>query len=146
MVFGRRNSSAARDNLWISAPRKARHPDSPSGTSSRNRWHLKPRLANLAAHDEFEKIPALLAQLQHGVIAEVSLGARHSADRRHDEHHSAGPLTFNRIWPFSFRLDWSNLAASADVRFLTNTGAALSIVGIVLLASAVFDPTPTVSG
>jgi putative copper resistance protein D len=106
------------------------------GLASRNRWQLKPQLANLAAHNEFEKIPALLAQLQHGVIAEVSLGAvillivgmmSITPPARHVQPD----------WPFSFRLDWSNLAASADVRFLTNTGAALSIVGIVLLASAV---------
>ena len=106
------------------------------GLASRNRWHLKPRLANLAAHSEFEKIPVLLAQLQRGVIAEVSLGAvillivgmmGITPPARHVQP----------VWPFSFRLDWSNLAASADVRFLTYTGAALSIVGIVLLASAV---------
>ena len=107
------------------------------GLASRNRWHLKPRLANLAAHGEFEKIPALLAHLQHGVIAEVSLGAvillivgmmSITPPARHVQP----------VWPFSFRLDWSNLAASADIRFLTYTGATLSIVGIVLLASAVF--------
>ena len=106
------------------------------GLASRNRWHLKPRLANLAAHNEFEKIPVLLTQLQRGVIAEVSLGAvillivgmmGITPPARHVQPD----------WPFSFRLDWSNLAASADVRFLTHTGAALSIVGIVLLASAV---------
>jgi putative copper export protein/mono/diheme cytochrome c family protein/peroxiredoxin len=106
------------------------------GLASRNRWHLKPRLANLAAQNEFEKIPGLLAQLQHGVIAEVSFGAvillivgmmSITPPARHVQPD----------WPFSFRLDWSNLAASADVRFLTKTGAALSIVGIVLLASAV---------
>ena len=107
------------------------------GLASRNRWHLKPRLANLAAHSEFEKIPALLAHLQRGVIAEVSLGAvillivgmmSITPPARHVQP----------VWPLSFRLDWSNLAASADIRFLTYTGAALSIVGIVLLASAVF--------
>jgi copper resistance protein D len=107
------------------------------GLASRNRWHLKPRLANLAAHSEFEKIPALLARLQRGVIAEVSLGAvillivgmmGLTPPARHVQP----------VWPLSFRLDWNNLAASADVRFLTNTGGALSIVGIVLLASAVF--------
>jgi putative copper export protein/mono/diheme cytochrome c family protein/peroxiredoxin len=107
------------------------------GLASRNRWRLKPRLANLAAHSEFEKIPVLLTQLQRGVIAEVSLGAvillivgmmGITPPARHVQP----------VWPFSFRLDWSNLAASADVRFLTNTGATLSIVGIVLLASAVF--------
>ena len=107
------------------------------GLASRNRWHLKPRLANLAAHSEFEKIPALLARLQRGVIAEVSLGAvillivgmmGITPPARHVQP----------VWPLSFRLDWNNLAASADVRFLTNTGGALSIVGIVLLASAVF--------
>jgi putative copper resistance protein D len=106
------------------------------GLASRNRWRLKPRLANLAAHNEFEKIPALLAQLQRGVIAEVSLGAAIllivgmmgiTPPARHVQPD----------WPFSFRLDWSNLPASADVRFLTNTGGALSIVGIVLLASGV---------
>ena len=106
------------------------------GLASRNRWHLKSQLANLTAHNEFEKIPALLAQLQHGVIAEVSLGAvillivgmmSITPPARHVQPD----------WPFSFRLDWSNLAASADVRFLTNMGGALSIVGIVLLASAV---------
>ena len=107
------------------------------GMASRNRWHLKPRLDNLAAHSEFEKIPVLLAHLQRGVIAEVSLGAvillivgmmSITPPARHVQPD----------WPFSFRLDWSNLAASADIRFLTYTGATLSIVGIVLLASAVF--------
>ena len=34
VVFGRRNSTAARDGLWISAPRKARHPDSLNGIGS----------------------------------------------------------------------------------------------------------------
>ena len=112
------------------------------GLASRNRWRLKPRLADLAAHNEFEKIPALLAQLQRGVIAEVSLGAvillivgmmGITPPARHVQPD----------WPFSFRLDWSNLAASADVRFLTNTGGALCIVGIVLLACAVFNaPLP----
>ena len=106
------------------------------GLASRNRWRLKPRLANLAAHSEFEKIPPLLAQLQRGVFAEVSLGAvillivgmmGITPPARHVQP----------VWPFSFRLDWNNLAASANVRLLTNTGAALSIVGIVLLVFAV---------
>src|SRR5512132_3818612 len=79
------------------------------GLASRNRWHLKPRLASLAAHNEFEKIPVLLAQLQHGIIAEVSLGAvillivgmmSITPPARHVQPD----------WPFSFRLDWSSLA------------------------------------
>ena len=106
------------------------------GLAGRNRWRLKPRLANLAAHHEFEKIPRLLAQLQCAVIAEVSLGAvilvivgvmGITPPARHVQP----------VWPLSFRLDWNNPAASADVRLLANTGAALSIVGIVLLVSAV---------
>jgi len=106
------------------------------GLASRNRWRLKPRLGNLAAHNEFEKIPEPLAQLQRGVITEASLGAAillivgMMGITPPARHVQPG-------WPFSFRLDWSNLAASADVRFLTNTGGALSIVGIVLLACAV---------
>jgi putative copper export protein/mono/diheme cytochrome c family protein/peroxiredoxin len=106
------------------------------GLASRNRWHLKPRLANLAAHNEFEKIPALLAQLQRGVIAEVSLGAAIllivgmmgiTPPARHVQPD----------WPFSFRLDWNNLALSPDARFSLNTGGVLAIVGIVLLVFAV---------
>jgi copper resistance protein D len=107
------------------------------GLASRNRWRLKPRLSALASHNDFEKIPPLLAQLRRGVIAEVSIGAAIllivsvmgiTPPARHVQPD----------WPFSFRLDWSNLAASADVRFLANTGGALSIVGIVLLACGFF--------
>src|SRR5262245_44363346 len=103
------------------------------GFASRNRWRLKPRLSALASDNEFEKFPALLAQLRRGVIAEVTLGVAIlvivgimgiTPPARHVQPD----------WPFSFRLDWNNLAASADVRFLANTGGALSIVGIVLLA------------
>lgn len=103
------------------------------GLASRNRWRLKPRLDALTSHNDFEKIPPLLAQIRRGVIGEVSLGAAillivgimgMTPPARHVQPD----------WPFSFRLDWSNLAASSDVRFLANAGGALSIVGIVLLA------------
>ena len=106
------------------------------GLASRNRWRLKPRLGDLANHNDLEKIPEPLAQLQRGVITEASLGAAillivgMMGITPPARHVQPG-------WPFSFRLDWSNLAASADVRFLTNTGGVLSIVGIVLLACAV---------
>ena len=105
------------------------------GSASRNRWRLKPRLSALTSHNDFEKIPGLLTQLQRGVIAEVSLGAAIllivgmmsiTPPARHVQPD----------WPFSFRLDWSNLAPSPDARFSLNTGGALSIVGIVLLAFA----------
>ena len=36
-------------------------------------------------------------------------------------------------WPFSFRLDWSNLGSSPDIRFVFNAGGLLSIAGILLL-------------
>jgi putative copper resistance protein D len=106
------------------------------GLASRNRWRLKPRLTRRAADNEIEKIPSLLAQLQRGVTVEVILGAfilvivgvmGTTPPARHVQP----------VWPLSFRLDWSNAAASADIQLLTNAGAALSIVGIVLLASAV---------
>jgi copper resistance protein D len=79
------------------------------GLASRNRWRLKPRLSDLANHNDLGKIPELLAQLQRGVIAEVSLGAAIllivgmmgiTPPARHVQPD----------WPFSFRLDWSNLA------------------------------------
>ena len=106
------------------------------GLASRNRWRLKPRLNALASHNDLDKIPQLLTQLQRSVIAEVSLGAAIllvvgmmsvTPPARHVQPD----------WPFSFRLDWSNVAASPGVRFVLNTGAALSIVGIVLLACGV---------
>ena len=45
------------------------------GLAARNRWRLKPRLSDLANHNDLGKVPELLTQLQRGVIAEVSLGA-----------------------------------------------------------------------
>src|SRR5262249_14454308 len=44
------------------------------GLAARNRWYLKPQLVESATHDAFDKIPPLLAHLQRGVIAEVTLG------------------------------------------------------------------------
>ena len=106
------------------------------GLAARNRWRLKPRLSDLANHNDLGKIPELLAQLQRGVIAEVSLGAAIllivammgiTPPARHVQPD----------WPFSFRLDWSNLALSPDARFSLNTGGVLAIVGTVLLVFAV---------
>ncbi len=106
------------------------------GLASRNRWRLKPRLSDLANHNDLGKIPALLAQLRRSVIAEASLGAAIlvivgvmsiTPPARH----------LQPDWPFSFRLDWSNLALSPDARFSLNTGGVLSIVGTVLLVFAV---------
>jgi copper resistance protein D len=106
------------------------------GLASRNRWRLKPRLSDLANHNDLGNIPILLAQLRRSVIAEVSLGAAIllivgmmsiTPPARHVQPD----------WPFSFRLDWSNLALSPDARFSLNTGGVLSIVGTVLLAFAV---------
>ena len=106
------------------------------GLASRNRWRLKPRLSDLANHNDLGKIPELLAQLQGGVIAEVSLGAAIllivgmmgiTPPARHVQPD----------WPFSFRLDWSNLALSPDARFSLNTGGVLAIVGMVFLVVAV---------
>src|SRR5262249_36439518 len=82
------------------------------GLASRNRWRLKPRLDALTSHDDLEKIPPLLAQIRRGVMGEVSLGAAIllivgamgiTPPARHVQPD----------WPFSFRLDWNNLAASA---------------------------------
>jgi putative copper export protein len=106
------------------------------GLASRNRWRLKPRLRDLSNHNDLGKIPELLAQLQRGVIAEVSLGAAIllivgmmgiTPPARHVQPD----------WPFSFRLDWNNLALSPDARFSLNTGGVLAIVGMVLLVFAV---------
>ena len=105
------------------------------GLASRNRWRLKPRLSDLANHNDLEKMPKLLAQLRRSVIAEASLGAAIlvivaimgiTPPARHVQPD----------WPFAFRLDWSNLAPSADVRFSLNTGGALSIIGLVLFVFA----------
>jgi putative copper export protein/mono/diheme cytochrome c family protein/peroxiredoxin len=106
------------------------------GLASRNRWRLKPRLSDLANHNDLEKMPNLLTQLRRSVIAEVSLGAALlvivaimgiTPPARH----------VKPDWPFPFRLDWTNLALSADGRFALNTGAALSIVGTILLVCSV---------
>ena len=106
------------------------------GLASRNRWRLKPRLSDLGSHNDLEKMPEILAQLRRSVIAEVSLGAAIlvivaimgiTPPARHVQPD----------WPFPFRLDWTNLALSADGRFALNTGAALSIVGTILLACSV---------
>jgi putative copper resistance protein D len=106
------------------------------GLASINRWRLKPRLRDLAKHNDPENTPEILAQLRRNVIAEVSLGAvillivaimGITPPARHVQPD----------WPFPFRLDWTNLALSADSRFALNTGAALSIVGILLLVLAV---------
>jgi putative copper resistance protein D len=104
--------------------------------ASRNRWRLKPRLSDLANRNEIEKMPEILAQLRRSVIAEASLGAAIlvivaimgiTPPARHVQ----------TDWPFPFRLDWTNLALSADSRFALNTGAALSIVGTLLLICSV---------
>ncbi|HEY6366398.1 MAG TPA: CopD family protein [Candidatus Binatia bacterium] len=106
------------------------------GLASRTRWRLKPRLSDLGSHNDLEKMPEILAQLRRSVIAEVSLGAAIlvivaimgiTPPARHVQPD----------WPFLFRLDWTNLALSADGRFALNTGAALSIVGTILLAGSV---------
>jgi putative copper export protein/mono/diheme cytochrome c family protein/peroxiredoxin len=106
------------------------------GLASRNRWRLKPELSNLVNHNEFDKVPNLLAQLRRSVIAEVSLGVAIllivaimgiTPPARHVQPD----------WPFPFRLDWVNLGLSPDARFALNTGAAASIVGIILLLVAV---------
>jgi putative copper resistance protein D len=106
------------------------------GLASRNRWRLKPRLSDLANHNDIGKTPALLAQFRRSVIAEVSLGAAIlvivgvmsiTPPARHVQPD----------WPFSFRLDWSNLVLSPDARFSLNTGGVLSIVGMALLVFAV---------
>jgi copper resistance protein D len=106
------------------------------GLASRNRWRLKPRLSNLVNRNDLDKIPNLLAQLRRSVIAEVSLGTTIlmivaimgiTPPARHVQPD----------WPFPFRLDWVNLALSPDGRFALHTGAALSILGILLLLFAV---------
>jgi putative copper resistance protein D len=106
------------------------------GLASKNRWRLKPRLSDLANRNDLEKMPEILAQLRRSVIAEASLGGAIlvivaimgiTPPARHVQPD----------WPFSFRLDWTNLALSADGRFALNTGAALSIVGTILLACSV---------
>jgi len=102
------------------------------GLASRNRWRLKPQLSDLANHNDFDKMPNLLAQLQRSVIAEASFGAAilvivaTMSITPPARHVQPG-------WPFPFRLDWVNLALSPDGRFALYTGAALSIIGIVLL-------------
>jgi putative copper export protein/mono/diheme cytochrome c family protein/peroxiredoxin len=106
------------------------------GLASRNRWRLKPRLSDLANHNDLDKMPNLLAQLQSSVIAEASLGAAIlvivatmgiTPPARH----------IQPDWPFSFRLDWVNLALSPDGRFALITSGVLSIVGTALLLFAV---------
>jgi putative copper export protein/mono/diheme cytochrome c family protein/peroxiredoxin len=106
------------------------------GLASRNRWRLKPRLSDLANHNELDKMPEILTQLRRSVIAEVSLGAvillivavmGITPPARHVQPD----------WPFPFRLDWVNPALSPDSRFTLNTGTALSSVGILLLVFAV---------
>ena len=106
------------------------------GLAGINRWRLKPRLSDLAKHNDLENTPEILAQLRRSVIAEVSLGAvillivavmGITPPARHVQPD----------WPFPFRFDWTNLALSADGRFALNTGAGLSIVGTILLASSV---------
>jgi putative copper export protein/mono/diheme cytochrome c family protein len=106
------------------------------GLASRNRWRLKPRLSNLANHNDLDKMPNPLAQLRRSVIAEVSLGVAIlvivaimgiTPPARHVQPD----------WPFPFRLDWVNPTLSPDGRFALNTGAGLSIGGIVLLLLAI---------
>jgi putative copper export protein/mono/diheme cytochrome c family protein/peroxiredoxin len=106
------------------------------GLAGRNRWRLKPQLSTLTNHNDLNKALRRLAQLQRSVTAEVILGAvillivaimGITPPARHVQPD----------WPFSFRLDWVNLSLSPDARFALNTGAALSIVGIILLLVAV---------
>jgi putative copper export protein/mono/diheme cytochrome c family protein/peroxiredoxin len=93
-----------------------------------NRWRLTPELNSLSNNTEIEKTPVVITPLRRSVIAEVSLGAAIlvivaimgiTPPARHVQSD----------WPFSFRLDWTNPALSADGRFALNLGAVLSIAG-----------------
>ncbi|HSF57653.1 MAG TPA: copper homeostasis membrane protein CopD [Candidatus Binatia bacterium] len=106
------------------------------GLASRNRWRLKPGLSDLAKNNDFEKMPEILAQLRRSVIGETVLGAAIlvivaimgiTPPARHVQPG----------WPFPFRLDWTNVPSSADVRFALDTSVTFLIIGTVLLVSAV---------